>query len=111
MIRIWDGIKQIELHNNKEIKIQLDNLIAINYFVRRTRIYLMKFSLLNKDLKIPINWAYALAFCVIWSYGYQGAINIKEWYVQLPISLYFLCVLVVLLIIGKTILKSSIYGL
>ena len=62
----------------------------------------MKLYLTNKELKIPINWGYVLAFCLVWSYGYQGAINVKEWYLQLPITLYFLGILIILIRMGAT---------
>ncbi len=69
----------------------------------------MKLSLINKEFEIQINWGYVLAFCLVYSYGYQGAINLKEWYLQLPISLYFLCILVMLIRMGtKDILFKTV---
>jgi len=62
----------------------------------------MKSSLFKKEFEVPINWGYVLAFCLIWSYGYQGAINVKEWYLQLPITVYFLFILVMLIWMGAT---------
>ena len=74
-------------------------------------IFFSKVNILSKFMKkltadttskFEVNCAYLLIFCLVYSYGYQGAINVREWYVQTPLSIYFLCLITMLFYLGKT---------